>query len=331
MANRALFVLMACLVAVPAAAQRKDALQSAPAAAASDDPVVARVNGTPLHRSQLQVLQAMLPPEIQKQPMEQLYPRLVNELVNMTLVAQAARKAKLADDPLVKIRTEFATDQVLQQAYFGGMIKKEVTEQKLHARYDQYVKSSPAQEEVEARHILVPSEEEAKAVIAELNKGADFATLAKDKTTDPAGKASGGDLGWFSRQDMVKDFADAAFKLKKGEYTKTPVKTQFGWHVIKLEDRREGTAPSYEQIAPKLAQEMAQELGNARLKELASASKIEVFRPDGSPIPPQPPAGAPAPGAPALAPPLAGVAPGGPPALGVPRLAPATQDLGQGK
>jgi peptidyl-prolyl cis-trans isomerase C len=317
---------MVCLVAVPAAAQRKEAPQNAPAAAASGDPVVARVNGTALHRSQLQVLQALLPPEIQKQPMEQLYPRLVNQLVNITLVAQAARKDKLADDPTVKTRIEFATDQVLEQAYFGAMMKKEISEAKLHARYEQYIKSSPNQEQVEARHILVPSEEEAKAVIAELNKGADFATVARDKTTDAAGKASGGDLGWFSRQDMVKEFADAAFKLKKGEYTKTPVKTQFGWHVIKLEDRREGTPPTYEQMAPKLAQEMAQEVGNARLKELASASKIEVFRPDGSPIPPQPPAAAPG-----AAPPLAGVESGGPPALGVPRLAPATQDLGQGK
>ena len=130
---------------------------------------------------------------------------------------------------------------------------------------------------------------------------------------------------------MVKEFADAAFKLKKGEYTKTPVKTQFGWHVIKVEDRREGTPPTYEQMAPKLAQEMAQELGNARLKELASVSKIEVFRPDGSPIPPQPPAAAPGAAPPGAAPPLAGVESGGQPALGVPRLAPATQDLGQGK
>ena len=137
------------------------------------------------------------------------------------------------------------------------------------------------------------TEQEAKDIIAQLDKGADFATLAKDKTTDPSGKSNGGDLGYFTKQDMVPEFANAAFALKPGEYTKTPVKTQFGWHVIKLEDRRQGKAGTYEQVAPEIAQQMTQQVVATKLQELRGQGKIELYGPDGKMIasnaaPPQP-------------------------------------------
>jgi peptidyl-prolyl cis-trans isomerase C len=156
------------------------------------------------------------------------------------------------------------------------------TDAKLHEQYDKFLKEQPAKEEVSARHILVPSEDEAKAVIAELNKGADFATLAKQKSTDPA-KDTGGDLGFFSRDAMVPEFADAAFKLGKGEYTKTPVHTQFGWHVIKVDDRRTAAPPSFEESKDELTSEVARDIITAKLKALRDGAKVETFPFDGSP------------------------------------------------
>ena len=135
-----------------------------------------------------------------------------------------------------------------------------------------------------ARHILVEKEDDAKAIIAALDKGADFATLAKEKSTDPA-KDNGGDLGFFSREDMVPEFADAAFKLQKGEYTKTPVHSQFGWHVIKVEDRRTAAPPSFEDSKQQLTNELAREVIGAKIKDLRSGAKIEMFALDGSPLP----------------------------------------------
>ena len=140
----------------------------------------------------------------------------------------------------------------------------------------------PAEEEVHARHILVATEDEAKALIAEIKKGAAFDKLAKEKSTDKASGAEGGDLGWFKKTDMVKEFADAAFDLKKGELTETPVKTQFGYHVIKVEDRRKAPPPAFEEMADQLREEMAREAVTAQLDQLRSGAKIEKFNIDGS-------------------------------------------------
>jgi peptidyl-prolyl cis-trans isomerase C len=349
MARRAISaLLLLCMAALPAAAQgqKKEAAPTQKKAAAAaqkaeaapaGDPVVARVNGSALFRSDVMALRATLPPQVQQQPMDQLYPRLLDQLVAMTLVAQTARKAKLNEDPAVKKMTNIADEQILQDAYFNGMMKKEITEAKLRARYDQTVKNAPPREEVHARHILVATEDEAKAIIAELKKGADFAKLASEKTTDPAGKASGGDLGYFTETEMVPEFAKAAFALKQGEFTQTPVKTQFGWHVIKVEDRRVGKPPSYEESAPQLARQMAQEIYGVKVKELAATAKIEMFNADGTkPVAAAAPPAAPAPAAAAAAPampsllPLEGGSPGAPPPeAGPPTLAPATKDLGR--
>jgi peptidyl-prolyl cis-trans isomerase C len=360
MAPRAIIgVLVFALAAFPALAQshkapaaaaatkkeppaRTDAKDSKDAKAdASGDPVIARVNGTPIFRSDLEVLRSSLPANVQKQPAEQLYPRLVDQLVALQLVSQSARKDKLNDQAHVRKLTMLAEEQILQDAYFDGIMRKEITEAKLKARYDQTIKNAAPHEEVHARHILVATEEEAKQIIAELKKGADFAKLASEKTTDPAGKASGGDLGYFGQGDMVPEFAKAAFALKPGEFSQTPVKTQFGWHVIKVEDRRQGKPPTYEEVAPQLARQMAQELYTEKVKQLASASKIEVFNADGSrptasaaPPPAGEPAAAAAPpppqvgGGPELLPFQNGT-PGAPPPMGgPPTMAPATQGLG---
>jgi peptidyl-prolyl cis-trans isomerase C len=257
---------------------------SAQTTPATGDPVVARVNGVELHRSDVLTAQKSLPAQMQQMPIEQIYAPLLDQLVTGALITAAGREAKLADDPEVKKRTARAQDRAIQEVYVNGVVEKAATDEALHKRYEQYVKDHPPKEEVSARHILLEKEDQAKAVIAELNKGADFATLAKEKSTDP-GKDSGGDLGYFSRTDMVPEFADAAFKLKKGEYTKEPVHSQFGWHVIKLEDRRNAAPPSFDESKDEMTNDIAREVIGDKIKELRGSAKIETFALDGSPLP----------------------------------------------
>ena len=209
---------------------------------------------------------------------------LLDRLVDGMLITEAGRKEHLERDPEVQDRLKHYEDRLIQEAYINGAIKDAATEDALKARYQTFLKEKPAHEEVHARHILLDTEAEAKSVIAELDKGADFAALAKKYSKDP-GAESGGDLGYFGHDDMVKEFADAAFALSPGEYTKTPVKTEFGWHVIKVEDRRTGKPPSFEEARAKLSRDIAHEIIDAKLHDLRDAAKIEEFGLDGKPLP----------------------------------------------
>jgi peptidyl-prolyl cis-trans isomerase C len=256
--------------------------QQQAAAPAAEDPVVARINGTELHRSDVVAMQRSLPPQVQQMPLEQIYPLLLDQLVAGKLLADAGRADKLNEDAEVKKRVARYEDRVLQETYISRAVEKAASDDKLRAKYQDYVKEHGGREEVSARHILVDNEAEAKAIIAQLEKGADFAALAKQKSKDPAGQ-QGGDLGFFGRDEMVPEFADAAFKLKKGEYTKQPVKTQFGWHVIKVEDRRQSSPPSFDEAKEELSNEVARDVINDKVKELRDKAKVETFALDGSP------------------------------------------------
>jgi peptidyl-prolyl cis-trans isomerase C len=256
-------------------------LAAAPALGQGDDPVVARVNGKELKRSEVEAMHKQLPAQMQQMPLETIYPMLVDQMVSQMLITEAAKKEKLDEDPALKSKVARYQERLVQEAWLTREVEKSAGEDQLKARYEQYVKENPAKEEVNARHILVDKEEDAKAIIKELDKGADFATLAKQRSKDPAA-ATGGDLGFFSRGEMVPEFADAAFNLKKGEYTKEPVKTQFGWHVIKLEDRRTGAAPSFEESREQLADDVAREVINQKVAELKKDAKVETFNLDGS-------------------------------------------------
>jgi peptidyl-prolyl cis-trans isomerase C len=267
-----------------AAAQPKPPPAAAPKpAAAPADPVVARVNGVELHRSDVEAAQRSLPPQVQKMPLEQIYPQLLDQMVTQLIISQVGRAQKLQDDPEVKQRVAQLEDRVIEDVWLKREVASVATDQRLHAEYDKFVKTH-ASEQIKASHVLVATEADAKAVIAELGKGGDFATLAKQRSTDP-GKDNGGDLGWFSRDDMVPAFADAAFKLTKGEYTKTPVETQFGWHVIKLEDRRTLPPPSFEEAKPQLSEAVSRDAVGAKLKELKAAANVQTFGLDGTPTP----------------------------------------------
>jgi peptidyl-prolyl cis-trans isomerase C len=249
------------------------------------NPVVARVDGAELRLSDVEAAQQSLPQQAQKLALKQIYPILLNRLVDGALVTEAGRKEHLDQDAAVQRRLKLYEDHLIQQAYVEQLIKGAETEDQLKARYQKFLEEKPAREEVHARHILVKTEAEAKSIIAQLDKGADFATLAKKDSTDP-GAASGGDLGYFGRDDMVPAFAAAAFALPVGKYTETPVKTEFGWHVILVEDHRVKKPPSFTEAREQISQLLARDIIQAKLKELREAAKIETFGLDGKPLPP---------------------------------------------
>lgn len=250
-----------------------------PASGASDA-VVATVDGSPIHRSDLVDFQKALPPQYQHLPLEMLYPAMLDKLIEMKLVAEAGRKEHLENDKEVKDRVAQIEEQVIEQVYLQRLTEKQVTDAALHKRYDEYVKTTPAREEISARHILVQTEAEAKDIRAQLDKGADFAQLARDKSIDPSAKSQGGSLGFFTRDEMVPEFSDAAFKLKDGEISQ-PVKTQYGWHIIKVEAHRT-QQPSFEEMKDKLAFDMQNEIRSAEMVKLRKTAKVEKFNLDGS-------------------------------------------------
>ena len=162
------------------------------------------------------------------------------------LLSQAAEQQKLGDRDDVKHRIDFERNKVLMEALLQDAGQAAMTDEAMHKVYDEAVKQMGNEQEVHARHILVATEDEAKAIEAELKKGADFATLAKQKSKDP-GAAEGGDLGYFTKDQMVPEFAEVAFKLDKGQMS-DPVKTQFGWHIIKVEDKRTKPTPTFDEV-----------------------------------------------------------------------------------
>jgi peptidyl-prolyl cis-trans isomerase C len=245
------------------------------------DPVLARVDGHDIRGSQVMELIRRLPKQTREVPMEKLVPAMIDTLINTQLIQEAADREHLQDDPEVKRRLALAQEDIVRQLYVERLVKKDLTDEKLHAAYDQYIKEMPHQEEIDARHILVKTEAEAKQIITQLEHGADFNKLAKEKSIDPAGKDNGGDLGWFTKDQMVPEFANAAFALKKGQFTKTPVKTRFGWHIIKLVDRRAAPPPSFDEVKQQLVVSVQGQVIGEKVKELRQHAKVEVIGPDG--------------------------------------------------
>lgn len=254
---------------------------------AADNPVVAKVGKDEIRRSDLMAMKeamAQQMPQLAMLPLEAVYRPLIERAVDSKLLAQAAAKQDLAKSEEVKKRLEEARSTVLQQVYLEQLVDAQVTDDKIQAAYDQFVKENPAEPEVHARHILLKTEEDAKAVIEELNKGADFAKVAAEKSTGPSGP-KGGDLGFFKKGDMVPEFADAAFAMKPGEVSKEPVQTQFGWHVIKVEETRQGEAPKLEEVRDQLRQQVAGQVIEQKMAELRKGAEVKLFGLDGKELP----------------------------------------------
>jgi peptidyl-prolyl cis-trans isomerase C len=259
------------------------AFASMPATAAGKDPVVARVNGVEIHRSNVEEARTRLPRRFRQGSVKGVFKILVDTLIDAKLMAAEARKQGIADDPAFKRRMAMITEQVLGRALLTRHLKRALTDDMLKKAYANMVKKIGNKKEIRARHILLKTEKEAKAVIAELNKGADFAELAKKKSIGPSKKV-GGDLGYFSEGEMVPAFYKAAFALDVGAVTKVPVKTRFGWHVIKLEDKRNVKPPTFAEVRDHLSAELARKIGGEYIETLRKNAKVERFNLDGSPI-----------------------------------------------
>lgn len=304
-----LFTAAAVLALVAAhAAPAARAQEPAPAPAAGPDAVVARVNGHELRRADVEAVAAELPEQYRQYPMQALYPMLLDQAIANELLAERAESADLASRPAVREQLDRARRAVLRNALVFDAIGKAATPDDLRRRYDA-MKARPGftYDEAKARHILVPGEQQAKDAIARLDKGEAFAEVAKSVSKDGSAQA-GGDLGWFRRDAVVPAFADAAFALPKGAYTEAPVKSEFGWHVILLEDKRT-TTPSFEQTEPEIRQEVARQAYTQLVQNLREGAEVERFKLDGSPMPEAPIVGGDAPAGPGANPAQPGAAP----------------------
>lgn len=247
------------------------------------DTVVAIIDGQPLRRVDVIESASNLPAPYQQQ-MEQIFPALIERLIDLKLLADEGRRRNLQDDSGVRAEVARFEEQAIRQALLDQFLAERVTEAALKSRYDQMLKTYQSEPEIRARHILVAEEAAAKEIIQQLDGGADFLELAKTKSIDAAAAEQGGDLGYFVAEQMVPEFAEAAFALKVGEYTKQPVKTRFGWHIIKVEDQRGKPPPTLEEARDQLQSELSQELVGTLLAELRGKAEIQRFNPDGSPI-----------------------------------------------
>jgi peptidyl-prolyl cis-trans isomerase C len=241
--------------------------------AQNTDPVVARVNGVDIRQSDLALAEDEVGSSMPQMGPDQKRSYLITYLADIIILSQAAQQQKLGDTDAVKHRIEFERNKVLMETLLENAGQGAISDDALHKVYDEAVKQMPSEQEVRARHILVATEDEAKAIEAELKKGADFATLAKEKSKDP-GAAEGGDLGYFTKDQMVPEFADVAFKLDKGQIS-DPVKTQFGWHIIKVEDKRTKPTPTFDEVKPQLENYVAHQAQAHLVENLRKSATIE--------------------------------------------------------
>jgi peptidyl-prolyl cis-trans isomerase C len=254
--------LAAFLVAPAAAPKAQDA-----------DAVVARVNGVDIRQSDITAAEDEIGGNMPQMTPDQKRDYLITYIGDVILLAQAAQQQKIGDRDAVKHRIDFERNKVLMEALLQDVGQAAMTDDAMHKVYDEAVKQMGNEQEVHARHILVATEDEAKAIEAELKKGADFATLAKQKSKDP-GASEGGDLGYFTKDQMVPEFAEVAFKLDKGQIS-DPVKTQFGWHIIKVEDKRTKPTPTFDEVKGQIENYVAHRAQAELVQKLRSAANIE--------------------------------------------------------
>ena len=248
--------------------------------AADADRVIARVNGIDIKAGDLTLADEDIGSNL---PMtgEARRDYLTRYLIDMQLIVQAAEAKKLGDNDEFKRRLNYAHNKFLMERYLQTEGKAAVSDAAMHDLYQQVTKEMAGEQEIHARHILVASEDDAKAVFEQLRKGADFAALAKEKSKDPS-SSEGGDLGYFTRDRMVPEFADAAFKLQVGQIS-DPVKTEFGWHIIKLEDKRTRPIPDFDKVKDQLENMVARKALSEQVAKMRADAKIEQLEPPPAP------------------------------------------------
>ena len=244
-------------------------------ALAQDRIAVATLDGDAIWLDEIMAVAETLPPEYQQQGIAGIYDQLVDEVANSRLAAVAARNAGLDADADVAEAMRLAANRVLAEAYITREVGKEITDEAIQNAYDIFVADTGSRETVTASHILVETEEEAIAIIGQLNDGADFAELAREKSTGPSGP-NGGALGTFGRGQMVPGFETAAFEMPAGSYSANPVQTQFGWHIIQVSEKGIEEAPSLDQMRDQLAANLSRQSFSRIVETLRVGTSIEV-------------------------------------------------------
>lgn len=260
-----------------AIAQDSSASSAEPAQQASTDPnaVVATVDGSPITEADLSFVAEELGQQLQNVSQDQIRAILVAQMIDMKLMAKAGREQGLESNELYKLWVNYLTDRAMRRIYASGSISLAVTDEAIKAEYDKEVAAMADEQEVKASHILVATEDDAKAIKAELEAGADFATLAKEKSTDSSAQQNGGELGYFKQADMVKPFADAAFAMEVGQLS-DPVQSQFGWHIIKVEDKRVAPKPTLESMTDQISQQLYVAKYREVFDTLRAAATIDI-------------------------------------------------------
>ncbi len=297
---------MSLALAGPLAAQTPPAATPAPAQPATPpalqtpaDGILARVQGVEIRQADLDAAEE----DIGGQTTAQMSPEqkreyLLSFVIDLTLAAKAAEQRNVQDSADFARKMTYYRNKLLVETLLNTETRTRVTEEEMRKIYDEQRSRITPEEEVRARHILVETEDEAKALIAQIRGGADFETIAKEKSKDPGGARNGGDLGFFTKGQMVPEFAEAAFAMQAGQLSQAPVKSQFGWHIIKLEERRQRQIPSFEQVRGQIEDFLTRRVQADLVQKLRSEAQVERFVP--SPTRPTIPG---APGAPAPAPP----------------------------
>jgi peptidyl-prolyl cis-trans isomerase C len=250
-----------------------------PAAASAEDKVLAKVNGQEITEADIALADGDIGGELANLPPATKRRVLVEYIVETKLFADAAEAEKLATGPEFEKRLAYFRQRALRDQFFDKSVKGSISDAVAKGIYDDKVKMMPQEEEIQARHILVPTEEKAKELAENIGKGGDFAQLAKENSTDPGSKDNGGLLGYFGKGQMVPEFEQAAFGLKAGELSK-PVKSQFGWHIIKVEDRRQKKPPTFEEVKDRLLGSMAQNKAQEIATNLRGKATIEYVDPE---------------------------------------------------
>ena len=306
MTNSRLLTISGLALVLGLAAAPGLALAADTPAAAAPDPakVVATVDGAPITQGDLTIAEQDLGSQLQQIPEAARHDYLVGFVADLKLGAKAAEAAKLQDDPDFPKRLEYFREKILLDDLMFREGQKADTPEARKKLYDDTVAKLPPETEVHARHILVEDEATAKQIAERAKKGEDFVALSKEFSKDPGSAAEGGDLGWFTKDKMVKEFSDVAFKLEPGQIS-DPVKSQFGWHVIKVEGKRNKPLPPFDQVKDQVGNYIAQKAQQALLLSLRSKAKIVQLDKPATPSAPAaggaPASAAPAPATPAPA------------------------------
>jgi peptidyl-prolyl cis-trans isomerase C len=248
-------------------------LAGMPLRAEETNPVLAKVNGAEIRQSDVTLAEEELGPSLAQMDPATKKENVLAFLIDMKIVAKAAEAKKIEDRDDFKARLAFTRNRLLMDNLLAAEGKAATTEEAMKKVYDEAAKQIEGEQEVHARHILVETEDEAKAIEAELKKGADFAELAKKKSKDP-GASDGGDLGFFTKDQMVPEFSAAAFSLEPGKIS-DPVKTQFGWHIIKVEEKRNRKAPDFEQVKGQIETYVTRKAQAEYVAKLRESAKVE--------------------------------------------------------